>query len=96
MYGAVQTVFRHAPVDTAAAECLPAPALMHELFRGHAVVVDRVLGALAKKTRLPDGTPERDQVGICMSFFVIIFSFFSRACVVAFLVDLCTSITAVY
>jgi hypothetical protein len=62
MYGDMQALFQHQPIDHMAKASLPPPALMHELYKDHSNVVDAVLGTLAKKTRLPDGTKEREQV----------------------------------
>ena len=63
MFGDMQALFQHPPIDHPAKASLPPPALMHELYKDHSSIVDRILGSLTKKTRLPDGTPERDQVG---------------------------------
>lgn len=62
MYGDMQALFLHPPIDHQAKSSLPPPTLMNELYRDHSSIVDRVLGTLAKKTRLPDGTHDREQV----------------------------------
>jgi hypothetical protein len=62
LYGDTHLFFQNLPIDHSAKASLPPPALIHELYKDHASIVDRVLGTLSKKTRLPDGSDERDRV----------------------------------